>query len=199
MPVDVLADKSFAMFVSTFDLRKCHYLLVEVWALLSLSFPIESLPDLVLIGRKSHGWARAKQALANAPHIAKKVHIFHDMDDQQLVWCYKNCSFGLFPSITEGWGLGVSEFLAHGVPVLYSDIPILHEAAQNLMPSAEVENAEDWAEKIGEFLLNPELLPALRQRISAEYEPGEPNSFARCVYSYLKIQTLVDAKNDVQA
>ncbi len=189
-PVHQLVGKPFAMFVSSIDLRKCHYLLIDVWAEMAKRLPTNALPDLVLIGRKGHGWPKVQEALDAAPHIASKVHMFHDMDDQGLLWCYKNAKLGLFPSITEGWGLAVSEFLAHGVPVVHSNVPILHEAAQGLMPSAPVENAAAWADVIEQLLTGPNELQKLKEKISNQYERGTPDGFAKCVFAYLKILNL---------
>jgi Glycosyl transferases group 1 len=189
-PVHQLAGKPFAMFVSSIDVRKCHYLLVDVWAEMAKRLPANALPDLVLIGRKGHGWPKVQAALDAAPHIASKVHTFHDMDDQSLLWCYNNTKLGLFPSITEGWGLAISEFLAHGVPVVHSDVPILHEAAQGLMPSAPIENAVAWADVIEPLLTDPSELQKLKKRIAEEYDRGTPDGFANCVFAYLKMLNL---------
>ena len=125
--------------------------------------------------------------------LLSKVHLLSNVGDAQLRWAYHNASFSLFPSKIEGWGLGVSEALAYGLPVIHSDIPILHEAAQNLMPSAPPRDVEAWCKLILAYLENPELLDQLKARIAADYVAGEPQDFARCVIAYLKLLQLQSA------
>jgi glycosyltransferase involved in cell wall biosynthesis len=193
--VPSLSKKRFAMYCSTMNVGKRHDLLASVWANLAKSIPLQDLPDLVLIGRPGSGSAALSNIIDANPQLAEKIHILSTLNDAQLRWCYKNAHFALFPSLVEGWGLGVSEALAYGVPVMHSDIPILHEAAQDLMPSAEAGNLSAWTDLVCHHLVNPELLVALRQRITSEYVQGTPDSFARCVFAYLKTQSFAASKN----
>jgi glycosyltransferase involved in cell wall biosynthesis len=186
--VPILAGKRFAMFVSTFDLRKKAHLLVDVWGIIAKQHPDLDLPELALIGRRSHGSALIDEALKANAHIMSKVHLFHDLDDEQLGWCYQNALIGLFPTVAEGWGLAVSEFLVNGTPVIHSDIPILHEAAQSLMPSAPVGDAAAWAKVITPYLFDSQKLSDLRVRLSQDYQSGSPDDFAKCVIAALLVE-----------
>jgi glycosyltransferase involved in cell wall biosynthesis len=182
-----LKGKRFAMFVSSIDVRKGQDHLVRVWKHLFTQFDASLLPDLVLIGRKGSGWSQLNAELQTLGPLREKIHVLSDVGDAQLRWCFKNASFSLFPSIAEGWGLGVSESLAYGLPVIHSDIPVLHEVSQGLMPVAAPRDIETWASKIAVFLNEPSQLAALRTKIADHYEPGHPDDFARCVMAYLEV------------
>lgn len=49
------------------------------------------------------------------------------VSDNQLADLYKNAEALVFPSLMEGFGLPALEALAHGCPVIASDIPVFHE------------------------------------------------------------------------
>jgi glycosyltransferase involved in cell wall biosynthesis len=60
-------------------------------------------------------------------HLEKEVMLMNGISDQQLLWCYRNCSLLLAPSSIEGFGLPVAEALIAGCPVVCSDIPPFRE------------------------------------------------------------------------
>lgn len=183
--IPALRGRRFALFCSTMDVRKGHDLLVAAWRRLAGTLDDTELPDLALIGRRGPGWPAVEAELRKAPALQDRIHILHGVDDAQLRWAYSRAVLALFPSKAEGWGLGVSEALAFGVPVVHSDIPILREAAQDLMPSAPPGDAEAWAKLLGDLFAHPEKIEALRETVRRDYKPGAPDDFARGVFSYL--------------
>jgi glycosyltransferase involved in cell wall biosynthesis len=188
-PISELEGRRFAMFCSTFDIRKGQWLLVAAWKRLVEMLPADQLPDLVLIGRTNTGWEDARRELETAGQIARsKIHIFHSLADPGLNWAYENADFALFPSRAEGWGLGISEALHHGLPVVHSDLPILHEAAQHLMPSATTWNVDDWTAVLFDLLTTPGRLEELRDKIRTDYQVGGPEDFPKCVIARLRIE-----------
>ncbi len=188
-PIRELAGRRYALFCSTFDIRKGQWLLVAAWKRLADILPADQLPDLVLIGRKNSGWEDARRELeAAAPAVRAKIHLFHTLADSGLNWAYRNADFALFPSRAEGWGLGISEALHHGLPVIHSDLPILHEAAQNLMPSATAWDVDAWTQVLEEILTTPGRLDELREKIRTEYQSADPEDFPKCVVARLKIE-----------
>ncbi len=189
-PVTLLQGRNFAMFVSSIDIRKGQDHLVRVWKSLSERIDRALLPDLVLIGRKGSGWDQLMTELNGTGLLRDKIHVLTNVADAQLRWCFQHASFSLFPSIAEGWGLGISEALAYQVPVLHSDIPVFHEVSQGLMPSAAPRDIDAWANIIEGFIKHPEQLAALRNTIKQEYVHGHPDDFARCVFAYLHTLTL---------
>lgn len=188
-PIPQLEGRRFAVFCSTFDVRKGQWLLVAAWKRLANMLPSDQLPDLLLIGRTGGGWEDARKELDTASaEVRSKIHIFHNMPDAGLNWAYRNADFALFPSRAEGWGLGVSEALHNGLPVIHSDIPILHEAAQHLMPSARPWDVDAWTSALHELLETPGRLDELRTRIKTDYLVADPEDFPKCVVARLQIE-----------
>ena len=69
----------------------------------------------------------AIQHFIAASGIVKSVFLMNGISDDQLDWCYRNCSLLLAPSTIEGYGLPVAEALLAGCRVVCSDIPAFRE------------------------------------------------------------------------
>jgi len=63
--------------------------------------------------------------------LADRVVLLSGISDQELLWCYRNCSLLLAPSSIEGFGLPIAEALSAGCPVVCSDIPPFREFGGN--------------------------------------------------------------------
>lgn len=59
--------------------------------------------------------------------LPDRVVLLSGISDQELLWCYENCSLLLAPSSIEGFGLPIAEALTAGCPVVCSDIPPFRE------------------------------------------------------------------------
>jgi glycosyltransferase involved in cell wall biosynthesis len=59
--------------------------------------------------------------------LTDRVTLVNGISDEQLQWCYRNCSVLLAPSRIEGFGLPVAEALLAGCSVVCSDIPAFRE------------------------------------------------------------------------
>jgi glycosyltransferase involved in cell wall biosynthesis len=144
------------------------------------------LPELVLIGLLGSGWSALCAALDPSGPPRSLIHVWTDVSDAQLAWAYRQAAFGLFPSISEGWGLGATECLANGLPVIHCDIPVLKEASQGLMPVAAPGDEDDWEQAVDDVVRDPGKLEALRAVIQKRYVRNPPDAFARSVCEYLK-------------
>jgi len=61
-------------------------------------------------------------------YFYKKLHIKpKTVTDAELANLYTHAEALVFPSLMEGFGLPALEALAHGCPVVASDIPVFHE------------------------------------------------------------------------
>ncbi|MFN0265006.1 glycosyltransferase family 4 protein [Tepidamorphus sp. 3E244] len=175
-PVEMLEGKRFAVFCSTIEPRKNHLTLVRAWEKLARERGLEGLPHLVFVGHYGWLYEEAKQAIEESP-AAARIHLLANLPDEQLAWAYRNAMIGLFPSVVEGWGLGVSESLVNGLPVLISDAASLNEAAQGLMPVIPACDVDGWAEEIARLLDDPDALSDLGTRV-ADYRPRPGNEYA---------------------
>ena len=73
------------------------------------------------------------------PQLADHVVFLGSVSDDELIDLYRSAIFSVFPSFLEGWGLGASESLDFGLPVVVSTADALREATRDLMPAIDPE------------------------------------------------------------
>ena len=109
----------FVLFVATIESRKDHLLVFRAWLSLIRRLGAARVPQLVCVGQR--GW-HAEAALTfreNSRELRRQVVLLHDVPDKALAALYAGCRFTVYNSFHEGWGLPVTESLAHGkVPVV---------------------------------------------------------------------------------
>ncbi len=106
--------RPFVLSVGTIESRKNHLMLFQAWLTLLRKHGDAAIPDLVCVGKR--GWL-AEAALSlhgNSPSLQQRVHLLHDVSDTALAALLRGCLFTLHASHYEGWGLPVTESLAHG-------------------------------------------------------------------------------------
>lgn len=120
----------FILAVSTIEVRKNYTALYYAYKLAQQQGI--SLPHLVIVGRK--GWMAEEvyALLTKDTDLTDAIRIMQDVSDEQLYWLYDHCLFTLFPSFYEGWGLPVSESLAHGKCCISSNTSSMPEVGGEL-------------------------------------------------------------------
>ncbi|MBS7791112.1 glycosyltransferase [Roseococcus sp. SDR] len=142
-----LADgRPFVLCVATIESRKNHALLLQAWLTLLRRHGDAVIPDLVLVGRPGFQAEPVLHLLQAAPELRRRVIHLQDVGDALLAQLYQRCLFTVFNSFYEGWGLPVTEALAHGKIPLTPDHTSLREAggaaAQYFSPQSEPELAD---------------------------------------------------------
>jgi glycosyltransferase involved in cell wall biosynthesis len=165
------APKSFALIVSTIEVRKNHLLLFRVWRRLLETMPAEQVPTLVFAGRI--GWlvGDLMRQLKNAEWLGGKIRLIEGPSDGELATLYQDCLFTLFPSHYEGWGLPVTESLAHGAPCLAADRTSLPEAGGSLARYFDPDNLHDAVRVVRAAIEDRDGLEAWRAEIVREFSP----------------------------
>jgi glycosyltransferase involved in cell wall biosynthesis len=110
--------------IGTLEARKNHAMLLDVWRRLAAERG-ERAPRLMLIGRRGWGSDRLADRLADLNPIVIEQP---GLPDMAMIPLLRRARALLLPSFAEGFGLPVIEALAHGVPVLCSDLPALRES-----------------------------------------------------------------------
>jgi glycosyltransferase involved in cell wall biosynthesis len=89
----------------------------------------------------------------------------------ELIDFYRGALFGVMPSFLEGWGLGASECLDFGVPVIISTAPALREATRGIMPSLDPNDEGAWFGQIRKLAEDTNYRASLQKAISQSYRP----------------------------
>jgi glycosyltransferase involved in cell wall biosynthesis len=113
--------------VSSFHLRKNHLRLFKAAELLwneGLQF------ELILVGRTTaHGGPKVNAEIDRLTRKGRPLHWRRHVDDESLHQEYRECSFTVYPSVREGFGLPILESLWYCRPCLCGANGALGEVA----------------------------------------------------------------------
>jgi glycosyltransferase involved in cell wall biosynthesis len=177
LPTRELVDRAFVLCCATIEPRKNHALLLRIWSRL-LKPQTDPVPLLVFVGRWGWRTEAIRQQISEDPRLASMVRVYTSVSDDRLRWLYRTARFCVFPSIAEGWGLGASEALDFGTPVVISDIPPLREATQGLMPAIPIEDEDLWEKTVRRLIAVPADIIALQKSIAENYRRRQVTEFA---------------------
>ena len=119
--------------------------------------------DLAIVGRPG-GCELSVAEITNSPLFHRRIHWWRHCNDATLRQLYESCHLFVYPSFVEGWGLPVTEALAHGCPVIASARGAIPEASYGLAQLLDPSDEEAWTEAIsiaakkwrgGKILENP--------------------------------------------
>ena len=77
------------------------------------------------------------------------AHVSH-CDDHHLAALYRHARFAVYPSMYEGWGLGVTEALAHGKRSIVASGSSLAEASFGTAHEVHPLVTEQWVDAMSE-------------------------------------------------
>lgn len=172
------AQGNIILYVSHFEARKNHRLLLELWKELYRRQGTEC-PQLVFVGR--HGWGvdtLIEQMRRSNAYLSGKVYWFQDVNDVFLRHLYKECLFTVFPSFAEGWGLAANEAMAVGKVCVVSNCPALIEATQGVMPSYHPLDFPGWLQEIETLLNDSDYRNTLEETIFTVYKQRTWDDFS---------------------
>lgn len=148
----------FAIYCATLDRRKNHQLLYRV------AKDMERQGhdgNFVFVGRMGSGVDDLIDCLRHDPRVRGRVAHVTDCDDAHLAALYRRAAVAVYPSLYEGWGLGVTEALAHGTPCIIASGSSLEEAGLGVCEVRHPLRTGDWTESIVEHLRAPRELPPI--------------------------------------
>jgi len=129
--------------------RKNQHRLVSAYELFRKCNPANE-ERLVLAGQK--GWLTGEfDELLNKSPFRKDIIITGFIPDEDIPPLMRAAKAFVFPTLLEGFGLPVLEAMACGVPLIVSELPVLHEIAGDLpvfINPLQIESIESGLEKV---------------------------------------------------
>jgi len=131
--------------------HKNHIAGLKAMSVLSKTYPqlFKNL-QMVLTG----GFFRDKslKKFVEENNLGENVTFLGKVSTEELEWLMQEAKLICFPTLYEGFGLGIIEAQLRAKPVLASDIPVLREVSGNTAIFFEPENYKQMAEEIRRIL-----------------------------------------------
>jgi glycosyltransferase involved in cell wall biosynthesis len=142
----------YVLMVSTIEPRKNHMLAFNAWARMLKTRERGSVPYLVCVG--APGWMNEAlyTRLERDEDLAERIIILRNVSDQTLNQLYDRAQFTIFPSLYEGWGLPISEALAHGKVPLVSNVSAHPEAGGEHAVYFDLGSEADFQTKLEDLI-----------------------------------------------
>lgn len=129
--------------LGTIEPRKNHLLLLQIWRELARR-AVQPMPKLVIVGRRGWECEQVLDLLDRCEGLRDHVVERASCDDAELATWLHHARALLFPSFVEGFGLPLVEALAHGLPVIASDLPIFREVAGDIPDYVDALDGAGW-------------------------------------------------------
>jgi glycosyltransferase involved in cell wall biosynthesis len=139
--------EDFVLYVATIDRRKNHELLYRATKILQSQ---NRKANILFVGKVGSGVNDLMQCLRTDRSLEGTIGHVTNCDDRYLAAIYRRCSFAVYPSLYEGWGLGVTEALAHGKHCIIADDSSLPEAGLGVCQMLNPWDSAAWAAAIDE-------------------------------------------------
>jgi glycosyltransferase involved in cell wall biosynthesis len=142
----------YVLMVSTIEPRKNHMLAFNAWSRMLKTRERASIPYLVCVG--APGWMNEAlyTRLERDEDLAERIIILRNVSDQTLNQLYDRAQFTIFPSLYEGWGLPISEALAHGKVPLVSNVSAHPEAGGEHAVYFDLGSEADFQTKLEDLI-----------------------------------------------
>lgn len=169
----------YFVMLSTIEPRKNHNLLLQIWRDLVARYG-EQAPRLVVIGQRGWDCEDVVALLEQCEPLKGFVTEIATCSDGELVTYLHHAQALLFPSFVEGYGMPLVEALAHGTPVIASDLAVFREMAQEIPEYLAPLDGTRWSELIIEYAQpNSERRSAQLARMKNFNVPTWANHFAK--------------------
>ncbi len=143
-------DAPYFVMLGTLEPRKNHLLLLQLWRELALELG-DAAPRLVLLGQRGWECEQVVDMLERCEALRGKVIELGATTDGQLASWLHHARALLFPSFVEGFGMPLAEALAHGVPVVASDLPAFREIAADVPDYLQPLDGAGWRRVVLDF------------------------------------------------
>lgn len=176
----ILVGGNYILYVSSLEARKNHRMLVNVWRELYRERG-KACPQLIFVGMNGWGVDDLRQQIGRMPVFKDDAKIvwLNGVSDALLAHLYANCSFTVFPSLYEGWGLAAAESMSYGKACVISNNSSLQQATQGLMPAYHPGDYFGWKAEISRLIDDSEYKENLEKKIEGQYRQRTWADFSR--------------------
>lgn len=166
---DLPDNKIKILCVSTLEPRKNHYQLIYACQLLEAKYPQLNW-SLTLVGNRYAGGDDIAEFVQRSCQETPHICWLGVVDDAALHKLYAQCTFTVYPSIIEGFGMPIMESLWHGRPCICYEQGVMAEiAAQGGCLTTDVTQAEKLAEAIYQLATDHDLYAQLSHEAISRY------------------------------
>lgn len=153
------ANKPFVLYVSSFNRRKNHDLIVGVWKdLVANLSPVAALGVKLLLVGEIQGESKYADIDYQESLRRWNIEVVSNADDEQLNQYYSQCLFTIYPSLQEGWGLPIQESLMYGKVCLTSNtVPAAVEIDNAALIKLAPSDFFGWREAIVTWVTNKDM------------------------------------------
>ena len=180
-----LLNKKYILFVSSFNPRKNHNLMLNIWRRM-VENGRKDIPQLVFVGRETDYYQVIKKIVDFDIHIKPYIQFLTNIGDAELKWIYKHSLFTCYPSIFEGYGLPVSESLQFGKFCLTSSHSATEEIAPNFTECIDPYDFREWYDKITYYIDNYNVIKEKEAYICKYYTPKSSKESAESFFNAIK-------------
>jgi glycosyltransferase involved in cell wall biosynthesis len=144
------SERPYFLCVGTIEPRKNHLMLLHLWRRLVAQYG-DHTPRLLIAGAR--GWENENVLDLLERCTALRGHVVElgTVPDTRLTALLSGARALLMPSFAEGFGLPVAEALAHGTPVLCSDLPSLREAGGGVPDYLDPLDTPSWQQAVLDY------------------------------------------------
>lgn len=158
-------EKPFILYVGRLENKKNTPFLIEAFSIMRENNP--SLKEkLVLIGNASYGYDEVKYVIEEFD-LNKEVIMPGWVEEADLPLIFNAAVAFVFPTKYEGFGIPVLQALACGLPTAVSDIPVLHEVADDAVIYFDQDDRNDIARAL-DLIVSDQSLRAKLVQIGPE-------------------------------
>jgi len=149
----------YAVYCATLDRRKNHQILYRAMREMARR-RVDG--NLVFVGMPGSGVADLLGSMRNDPLVRGRIAHVTNCDDRHLAALYQRATFAVYPSLYEGWGLGVTEAMAHGKRCIVATGSSLGEASFGTAREVHPLATAEWVEAMSELFEHPGHLDGVR-------------------------------------
>lgn len=163
-PADIpagLAGKRYVLSVGTLSRRKGFVQLARAFHRVLSVLPADVC--LVFCGRWSKDLPEYRDIAALIAQAPDRIMLIDGPSDSQLRTLYQGADLAALVSKDEGWGMPVSEALAHGTPLLLSQAGSLPEVAGEAALYVDPDDEAQIGRNLVAFFANPAIAERLRE------------------------------------